>query len=423
MSSTTSSLAAGRQRWILISAIPGTLVFRGGFNDFFGNGAADVLDGQPAGPGNLKLDPGYVDRAAKNFRLQPNSPLINKGITCSPGRRGEPRRREAAARRRSRRSTRRLRDQRQSHHRRRAPRSRRGRHAERDERPGHHLRLSQRGRAEGAAAAPDDVDGGGGNDRVFGGSGVDRVRGGLGNDTLCTRDATSGDVADGGAGSDKADTDPGDIRVSIETSGVPPSPPQPSAGCGRATFGVHVGRWTIGDNRCGSSPDECRTQPHVPIRLGSIGERSMHSRPTLACLPIALAALLVQAATQAVAPPRFEWTARCRSTTRSRPPIGRRRNGTCPRELDWNGGFIATWLNYRSATDRRAYVGFFSDRRRPDLPGTEAAGLRRAGRRRESRRRARAGRVSPTGRRLIFFVVRPRAGRPPPRTATSLRSA
>ena len=27
---------------------------------------------------------------------------------------------------------------------------------------------------------------------------------------------------------------------------------------------------------------------------------------------------------------------------------------------DYNGGFVATWLNYRSATDRRAFVGFFS---------------------------------------------------------------
>lgn len=27
---------------------------------------------------------------------------------------------------------------------------------------------------------------------------------------------------------------------------------------------------------------------------------------------------------------------------------------------DWNGGFIATWLNYRSASDRRSFAGFYS---------------------------------------------------------------
>ena len=197
---------------------PGTLVFRGGFNDSFGNGAPDDLDGQPAGPGNLKLDPGYVDRAAKNFRLRPNSPLINKGITCSPGGVANP----DAARR----------------HRVAGPEVDIGAY-ETNASPITGVVLLGAGAADtltgtggrdiicgylnadvlrGGGGA-DYVDGGGGNDRVFGGSGVDRVFGGLGNDTLCTRDATNGDVADGGAGSDKADTDPGDIRISIETSG------------------------------------------------------------------------------------------------------------------------------------------------------------------------------------------------------------
>ena len=62
---------------------PATLVYRGGFNDIFGSDASH-LGGRPAGAGNLKLDPRYVDGASGDLRLRGSSPLIDRGVVCSP---------------------------------------------------------------------------------------------------------------------------------------------------------------------------------------------------------------------------------------------------------------------------------------------------------------------------------------------------
>jgi hypothetical protein len=202
----------------LESGKPGSLVFRAGFNDRFANGNPDNLDGQSAGPGNLNLDPRYVNPNARDLHLQSNSPLNNKGATCSPGGIADP---DAAGR-----------------HRLNGPEVDIGAYeiggvaitgvvrvgtsaAETLNGTNGQDILCGYGGADilKGLNASDYLDGGSGPDRVVGGSGVDRVFGNLDNDHLCTLDGTSGDLADGGPGADTAVTDPGDTRVSIEGTG------------------------------------------------------------------------------------------------------------------------------------------------------------------------------------------------------------
>ena len=58
----------------------------------------------------------------------------------------------------------------------------------------------------------DHIDGVRGNDRLTGGAGRDVLVGGLGNDVLNGRDGRSGDIVNGGPGSDICLSDPGDVR-------------------------------------------------------------------------------------------------------------------------------------------------------------------------------------------------------------------
>jgi Ca2+-binding RTX toxin-like protein len=202
---------------------PGTLIFRSGYNDFFANSAPNALDGLSLGPGNLGLDPRYVNRAARDFRLAANSPLINRGSTCSLGGAADP---DAAGR-----------------HRLNGPAVDIGAFENGGPAitgvvrvgtdgpdtlsgtPGADILCGNAGNdvLRGGRGA-DYVDGGAGNDWVIGGIGVDRVYGGVGNDSVCTKDNAGGDLADGGPGTDKADTDPGDVRASVEAGGGCSSP-------------------------------------------------------------------------------------------------------------------------------------------------------------------------------------------------------
>ena len=203
----------------LNSGNPGTLVFRGGFNDFFANGNPNNFDGKPAGPGNLTLGPRFVNPTANDFRLRSDSPLINKGFTCSPGGIANP---DAAGR-----------------HRLNGPTVDMGAFENggaaitgvvRLGTDGKDTLIGSGGRDVLCGYAAEDklvggpghdyIDGGAGPDRITPGLGVDRALGGAGDDLLCMRDNAGGDVANGGPGNDKAHTDAGDIRIAVERSGA-----------------------------------------------------------------------------------------------------------------------------------------------------------------------------------------------------------
>jgi Ca2+-binding RTX toxin-like protein len=190
--------------------------YRAGYNDFYGNGRASELLGHSQGVGNMHKAPGYVDPAHGNFRLKSTSPLINKGLVCTPGGVSNL---DAAGRSRL---------------------------------VGPTVDIGayefgagpETGRAfvggtgmdtllgtSGAdiicgLGGADYIDGEGGNDYVnggagpdfvIGGPGSDRIFGGPGNDTVCGRDFVHGnDRVDGGTGTDKYRADPGDMVLHVE---------------------------------------------------------------------------------------------------------------------------------------------------------------------------------------------------------------
>jgi Ca2+-binding RTX toxin-like protein len=199
-----------------------TLTFRAGYNDFYKNAVGNLLQGSSIGPGNLAKDPQYLDRTAGNFRLKATSPVIDKGVVCSPGGVADP---DAVGKHRL---------------------------------AGASVDL---GAYERGAAAPtgvvrvggdsaggdsligtagadilcgnggtdflngkagnDYLDGGKGNDTLVGGAGSDRLFGGNGDDRLCTRDGVKGnDHLDGGKGFDRYQVDANDVRVSVEAKGT-----------------------------------------------------------------------------------------------------------------------------------------------------------------------------------------------------------
>ncbi len=202
---------------MLDAGVKGTLTLRAGFNNTYANKARDYYAGQPKGTGNLHKDPRFRDLRKGDLRLRSGSPLIDRGLVCTPGGQVAT---DAAGRHRL------------------AGRSVDIGAFERGAGPASGKVLLGGGGADrliGTSGADilcghggkdtldgrggrDFVDGGTGNDRVIGGTGVDRVLGNTGNDTLCTRDGVTGDRADGGPGTDKAHTDRGDTRVSLEGS-------------------------------------------------------------------------------------------------------------------------------------------------------------------------------------------------------------
>lgn len=166
---------------VLETGAPGRLRFRAGYNDRFAT-AGLALDGQSAGPGNRTVDPRFVDRGSGDLRLRAGSPLIDKGLVCTPGGLSI---RDAAGRHRL---------------------------------AGKSVDIGAYERGAGSASGVVSL-GTSGNDRLFGFVGKDILCGFGGNDTLCARDGTGGDYLDGGSGRDKARSDAGDARRSVEATG------------------------------------------------------------------------------------------------------------------------------------------------------------------------------------------------------------
>jgi Ca2+-binding RTX toxin-like protein len=192
--------------------------FNAGYNDFYAIGHPNQLEGHSLGSHNLAVDPKYVDQTNGDLRLQSDSPLINKGLVCSPSGLADP---DAAG--------------------------------------NHRLKGTSVdiGAYERGAVAPngtvvlgspagdllygtggddilcgyngndylygnggnDYVDGGSGNDRLYAGTGKDRLYGDLGDDLLCARDGAGGDYLNGGGGTDAYRADSSDTRVSLESAG------------------------------------------------------------------------------------------------------------------------------------------------------------------------------------------------------------
>lgn len=195
---------------------PATLVVRGGHNDFSSNGQPNHTLGHSLGT-NLTVAPKFVDPGTGNLALKPSSPLIDKGLACTPGGVAGP---DAAGKDRLAGATVDI-----------------GAYEFNAGAPGivavggsgpdtfiggpHPDILCGYGGADtlyGTNAA-DFLVGGKGNDRLYGGPGKDRLIGEAGNDLLCADDGAGGDRFDGGKGTDSYRADPGDVRVSVERLG------------------------------------------------------------------------------------------------------------------------------------------------------------------------------------------------------------
>jgi hypothetical protein len=199
--------------------------FRNGFNDFFQNGQALDWGGYQPGPATLHRNPRFVDQNGSNYRLRSGSPLINRGIVCSPG--GTPRI-DAAG-----------------HDRISGPTVDMGAYESGSSHgPGPGRNMTGSPGADTLLGGPghdvlcglgggDKLLGRGGRDLAFGGSGSDRLKGGSladrlvggtgadalfgrgGPDVLQAVDGTNGnDSAVGGPGSDHCAADPGDTVLS-----------------------------------------------------------------------------------------------------------------------------------------------------------------------------------------------------------------
>ncbi len=68
----------------ILDGSPSRLRFDAGTSDCFADGTSD-LSGHSPGTGNLAVDPRYYDAPFGNLRLKPASPLIDRGLVCSPG--------------------------------------------------------------------------------------------------------------------------------------------------------------------------------------------------------------------------------------------------------------------------------------------------------------------------------------------------
>jgi Ca2+-binding RTX toxin-like protein len=195
---------------------PATLVVRGGHNDFSSNGQPNHTLGHSLGT-NLTAAPKFVDATHGNLALQATSPLIDKGLTCTPGGVAGP---DAAGKDRLAGATVDI-----------------GAYEFNAGAPGfvlvgglgpdtfiggpHPDILCGYGGADTlfGTNAGDFVDGGKGNDKLYGGPGKDRLIGESGNDLLCANDGAGGDHLDGGKGTDSYRADPGDVKVSVEHLG------------------------------------------------------------------------------------------------------------------------------------------------------------------------------------------------------------
>jgi hypothetical protein len=58
---------------------------RAGYNAFWKNQQRNLWDGASPGDGNLTVDPRFVDEPGGDLRLRAASPLVDAGLSCSPG--------------------------------------------------------------------------------------------------------------------------------------------------------------------------------------------------------------------------------------------------------------------------------------------------------------------------------------------------
>lgn len=159
---------------------PDSVRLRAGYNAYYGNGP-DGLSGLSKGSHNQSAHPRFVDRAGGDLRLRADSKLIDKGLVCTPGGVAG---RDASSRFRV---------------------------------TGSSVDLGAYER--GAPSATGVVRlGTSGRDVLRGTSGRDILCGYGGDDTLCARDGKGGDWVDGGPGRDRARSDRGDHRRSIEAT-------------------------------------------------------------------------------------------------------------------------------------------------------------------------------------------------------------
>lgn len=198
---------------------PTSLTFHAGRNDYYAIGQPNVLGGYSLGSGNLHLAPKYVSATTGNLRLQASSPLINRGVVCSPGGVADP---DAAG-----------------HHRLAGASVDLGAYEYGAVTPTGVV-LVGNGAADpligtdgadilcgmGGAdllkgmGGADYLDGGSGADEIVGGGGPDRLFGRSGADTLCAVDGHGNDHLFGGAGTDAYKADPGDSLNGVEVHAV-----------------------------------------------------------------------------------------------------------------------------------------------------------------------------------------------------------
>ena len=168
-----------------------SLTFGAGYNDYHDVLHSSQLNGGSLGPGNLFVDPHYVDEYRGNLRLSPGSPVIDAGLACSRAGIADP---DA-----------------DGNHRLAAKNVDMGAYEFNGKPPtgvvlvGTPKRDTLTGTRGadvicgmgsddtlGGKGGPDFIDGGTGNDTLTGAGGTDRLFGGSGDDTLCGHDGERG---------------------------------------------------------------------------------------------------------------------------------------------------------------------------------------------------------------------------------------
>jgi hypothetical protein len=187
---------------------PATFALRGGRNDLVSNGHRPHTLGHSLGT-NLSVAPKFVSPSTGDLALKSSSPLIDEGVTCSPGGVASP---DAAGNNRRSRSN--------------------------VDIGAYEFGAGMPGLVLLGTSGADTLTGGGGNDILCGyrgddtlhgrgrndfldgGKDDDRHFGGPGDDVLCANDGSGGDHLNGGTGTDVFRADPGDVTTSVERLGT-----------------------------------------------------------------------------------------------------------------------------------------------------------------------------------------------------------